>query len=352
MNCFSRAVTLAVFATVFLTSAGLTGCSRGFPIKSSNPGGPSGPVTNPGAAERIYVVQQPDSGNGSILQFAATASGVATAQSTITPGTSIGNVATDSFGNIYAFNGNIVEFASGASGNPTPIREITNTKASRICCVDGLAVSPAGAIVIGQDNGEVDEWSATATGAVAPERYILGQSEIGGGLSPVEVANLVGLNSADDIFVGAANAPGTPAIVLFNASASGNIGESGTIGPDGLVLGLALDNESNVYATTEVCTFVGGNGMCNGILSVYAANSTATSVPIRIISGPMTQLASPGGIAVDSVGNIYVISTNFDGSNPKVLTFSKTATGNVAPTSSFSSTAWTKTDFNPSIAIY
>ena len=346
----NRSVSVAMLTTLLLTSVALTGCGSSSPAKVTPP--PAGPTTNPGAAERIYVVQQPDTGNGTILQFAATASGVAKAQSTITLGTPLAHVATDSFGNIYAFNGNIVEFASGASGNPTPIREITSTTVSRICCVDGLAVSPAGALVIGQDNGEVDEWSATATGAVAPERYILGLSEIGGGLSPVEVANLVALNSADEIFVGAANAPGTPGIVLFNAAAKGNISASGTIGPDGLVLGLALDSESNVYATTETCTFNAGVGTCTGIISEYAANSTASSAPIRVISGPLTQLASLGGLAVDSVGTIYVISTDFDGTNPKVITFSKTATGNVVPTSHFSSTAWTHSDFNPSIAIY
>jgi hypothetical protein len=351
----NRSVTLTLLATLLFTSVVLTGCGPRFSSFSTNPTTPIqpvGPTTNPGAAERIYVVQQPDNGNGTILQFAATASGVATAQSTIAPGTPVGHVATDSLGNIYAFNGNIVEFASGASGTPTPIREITGAAASRICCVDGLAVSPAGAIVIGQDNGEVDEWNSTASGAVAPERYILGQSETGGGLSPVNVANLVALNSADDIYVGAANAPGTPGIVLFNAAATGNIAASGTIGPDGLDFGLALDSLGNIYATTETCTISGENIACNGIISVYAANSSPSSAPIRVISGPLTQLASPGGLTVDSVGNIYVISTNFDGTNPTVLTFSKTATGNVAPTSSFTSTAWTKADFNPSIAIY
>ena len=349
----SVSVSAASLALLVSASLALTGCGPNIPPFSlTGPTGPTGPTTNPAAAERIYVVQQPNTGNGSILQFAATDTGVVTAQSTITPGTPLAHVATDSVGNIYAFNGNIVEFAASASGNPTPLREINAGTAARICCIDGLAVSPAGAIVIGQDNGEIDEWSATATGNVAPERYILGQSEIGGGLSPVDVANLVAVNSADEIFVGAANAPATPAIVYFNAAASGNIAATGTIGPDGLVLGLALDSESNVYATTETCVINGSNITCTGIISVYAANSTASTAPIRVISGPLTQLASPGGIAVDSVGNLYVISTDFDGSNPKVLTFSNTAAGNVAPTASFSSTAWTNAGFNPSIALY
>jgi len=38
--------------------------------------------------------------------------------------------------------------------------------------------------------------------------------------------------------------------------------------------------------------------------------------------------------------------------SPAVLKFSATASGNVAPTSSFTSTAWTTPDFNPSLALH
>jgi hypothetical protein len=349
----NRSVSIAVLALLLSTSAALTGCGHGFPATIAiSPVTPTGPTTNPGPAERIYVIQQPTTGASTILQFVASANGVATAASTITPGTKVEQIATDSLGNIYAFNGNIVEYASGASGNPTPIREITTGTASRICCVDGMAVSPAGEIVIGQDNGEVDEWSAKATGAVAPDRYILGYSETGGGLSPVVVANMVAINSADDIYVGTAGGPGVPEIVLFNSTANGNIAPSGTLGPAGLVGGVAVDADNNVYATTDSCTLNGTTFTCTGSISVYAANATANSSPARIISGSLTQLGTLGGITVDSAGNIYVISTDAYGANPMVLTFSKSATGNVAPTTSFSSTAWTTPGFNPSIAIY
>jgi hypothetical protein len=349
----NRSGSIATLALLLSTTASLTGCGHGFPATIAiSPVTPTGPAANPGPAERIYVIQQPATGAGTILQFAASANGVATPASTITPGTNVGQIATDSLGNLYAFTGNIVEYANGASGNPIPIREIETGKTSRICCVDGLAVSPAGEIVIGQDNGEVDEWSAKATGSVAPDRYLLGYSEIGGGLSPVVVANLVAIDASDDIYVGGAGGPGVPEIVLFDSTANGNIAPSGTLGPDGLVGGLALDADKNVYATTSSCTLNGTTDMCSGTISVYAANATATSSPARVISGSLTQLGTLGGITVDSVGNIYVISTDAYGANPTVLTFSKTASGNVAPTRSFTSTAWSTPGFNPSIAIY
>ena len=79
---------------------------------------------------------------------------------------------------------------------------------------------------------------------------------------------------------------------------------------------------------------------------------------MRTISGTATQLNSLAGIKVDAIGNIYVVSTTINLSvtpsltNPTVLRFAATANGNVAPAASFTSTAWTTPDNNPSIALH
>jgi hypothetical protein len=39
---------------------------------------------------------------------------------------------------------------------------------------------------------------------------------------------------------------------------------------------------------------------------IYAAGSNGNVAPIATIAGPLTQLDKPNGIAVDSIGNIYV----------------------------------------------
>ena len=314
---------------------------------------PTGPTANTGAAQRIYVVQQPSSpANGTILQFAATATGSATPASTITPGTPVAQVATDKLGNIYFFNGNIVEYAAGATGSPTALRQISSGTTSRICCVDGLGVSPDGAIVLGQDNGEIDEWSATATGSVAPSRY-LGYSETGGGASLVGVANQVAGDASDTLYVGAAGAPRTPQVLVFSPTASGNVAPTRSLGPNGLAGGLAVDSAGNVYITSSTCTAASATSqVCNGTISVYAAGTASTDTPTRVITGSSTQLGALAGIKVDAVGNMYVVSTTATGTNPTVLMFAATASGNVAPSSSFTSTAWTAPGSNPSIAIY
>ena len=127
----------------------------------------------------------------------------------------------------------------------------------------------------------------------------------------------------------------------------------------GIVYGVTVDSAGNIYTAGEVsCTTSVGppaSETCTGIISEYAATAAATSAPIRTISGSATQLASLYGIKVDAAGNIYVVSIAnplASPQNPTVLKFSATASGNVAPTSSFTSTAWTTPDFNPSIALH
>ena len=334
----------------------IAGCGGSSPANtgtSTPPATPAGPTPNSGAAVRIYVVQQSGSLAGSILQFPATASGSVSPASTITPNTPVAQVATDAYGNIYFFNGsNIVEYAAGSSGAPTPTRQIMAGSASRICCLAGLGVSPGGTILLGQDNGEIDEWSATANGAVAPTRYILGASQTGGGASLVTVANQVTADASDNIYVATAGAPGVAEVEVFGPSASANAAPSRSVGPYGLAGGLAVDSTGNIYVTSSICNVSVPAPTCTGTISVYPTGTASTTTPSRVITGSATRLGLLGQIKVDSVGNLYVVSTSATGTNPTVLVFSATSLGNAAPTSSFTSPAWTSPDVNPSIAIY
>ena len=61
---------------------------------------------------------------GTILQFSCDGLKRRFTCDIITPGTKVAQVNTDQYGNIYYFGDHIVELASGASGSPTPIREI------------------------------------------------------------------------------------------------------------------------------------------------------------------------------------------------------------------------------------
>jgi sugar lactone lactonase YvrE len=131
--------------------------------------------------------------------------------------------------------------------------------------------------------------------------------------------------------------------VIYGPSANGTVAPSRTVDGTGLVSGVTVDSAGNIYTAGEASCIASvgppASYTCTGIISEYAADATATSAPIRTISGSATQLAFLNGIKVDGAGNIYVVSianTAATPENPAVLT----------------STAWTTPDFNPSIALH
>lgn len=356
-------ITCSAVVSIGLT-AGLAGCGGGSSKSGGSvTGGGGGGLVNTGAAEFVYVIQQPTGAAGLILQFPASSSGSVAPTATLTPGSQVGAVATDQLGNVYVDTAlDIREYVAGATGTAMPIRSIPVGATSGIYSIDGLAVSPTGEIVIGQDGGDVDEWSATQNGAVAPSRRIPGYSQMGGGLSPVVVANQVAVDGSDNIYVAPIGGPGVAKVVEFGPSANGNVTPIRTVGGLGTVNGLTVDSAGNIYTSDASCTLSGTPPVlaCSGTISEYAAGAIATTPPMRTISGSATGLASLCGIEVDAVGNIFVLSFSRSGTNntivnPTVLKFAASSSGNVAPTSSFTSPQWTSpagNAFNPSLAIH
>jgi serine/threonine protein kinase, bacterial len=132
---------------------------------------------------------------------------------------------------------------------------------------------------------------------------------------------------------------------VFGPSATGNVAPSRTIGGAlttvSSPVAVATDSAGNLYVANH-----------NSSILVFGPTANGNVAPMRTISGTSTLLESLGGIKVDSVGNIYVITTNSSGKDPMVLKFAATATGNVAPTLSFTSSAWTNPDNNISMAVH
>ena len=97
---------------------------------------------------------------------------------------------------------------------------------------------------------------------------------------------------AESVFV--YSALGSNTGLLNEAPSSGTISTTLTTGLAGPV-GMALDTVGNIY--------VAGNDF-NGVpgVFVYAAGSNANAAPIATISGNTTGLVAPSGIALDSSG--------------------------------------------------
>jgi len=353
----SKPDTVLKIAVCLAVIGSLVGCSS----DSSSMSG--GGKTTPSAAKSIYVIQNSLTfplTPGSILQFSTAASGSIAPENTIIPplaGDDLQGLATDTEGNLYvatrtqtAATTALLEYSPGANGTATPIRSIPSNNTTMMWAPDGLAISSTGQIIVGEDNGGVATYSATANGNVAPEYYILGEYETGGGLSPVNAAQAVAVGPSDEIYVFNWNQTAAVPIVIFSGTATGNVAPIGSLGGPltGLdafnVGGIAIDSTGNVYiATTDVD---------GGKIEVFAPGVFGNVAPLRTIFGSSTQLGNLGGIQLDAVGNIYVISTTNTGQNPTVLRFPAAASGNVAPTLTITSSMWTYPDDYFSLAVY
>lgn len=329
----------------------LAGCSSDGSTYGNTSGAP---------ATGVYVIQNtPSTGttaaSGSILQFSSTATGSATPASTVANlnVTSLDFLAVDATGNLYttATEGtttpstSIVEFPVDSSNNAQPTRSIPFNTTTGLTAMSGLAVDNAGDIYASNTTGGVSVFSSTENGSVAPSSTVT----IGSGAGPQATA----VDGSGNLYVAPAastnNSVTTAPIEVFAAGASApsrSLSGSLTTLAVGSPTGLATDTAGNLYVANVV----------SGVSSILIFEPTATgnTPPMRDITGSNTLLGCVGGIAVDTEGYLYVTSTPTCGStaSPTVLKFSTTGDGNIAPVSSFTSTAWTSPDPTLSIAVY
>ncbi len=363
-----RAGFVVSFALMLLTACGGGGSSSSTGTTTTTP-----PPTTTGSAS-VYVIQNPamfGTGSGTILQFSANASGSATPSSSSVTGpanTSFNAVATDGAGNLYvAYTGpsnpgGIAVYSAGATGSAAPVRTLPANTTTGVTAVDGLATSSAGEIFVGEDYGGVQAFSAAATGSVAPSRRILGAFETGGGLSTIGTADAVAVDASDTLYVINQGSPGGQPILAFAPTATGNVAPLYSIGGAltglsvGSLGGIATDGSGNLYVSVVSVGGVGPNLVYTGSILEFAAGSKGNVAPTRTITGALTTLHAVAGITVDPAGNIFVVSSTpaltTTSLNPTVLKFSASASGNVAPVSTFTSSAWTNPDNGGSIALH
>jgi len=98
---------------------------------------------------------------------------------------------------------------------------------------------------------------------------------------------------------------------------------------------IALDARGDIYVANQL----GGPAVRHepsdrGRITVYSAGSNGDVAPIATISGALTGLASPGGIALDSDANIYVANSYTANSTtylPSITVYSASSTGDTLP---------------------
>ena len=269
--------------------------------------------------QTIYVA---NSGNNSITEYAATASGNVSPTRTIS-GSNTGlrapdGLAVGSSGTIYVASSgsnSITEYAVTASGNVSPTRTISGSNTG-LRAPDGLAVGSSGTIYVANFGGaSITEYASGVSGNVAPVRTISGAN------TTLSSPWGVGVNTSGALYV---TNRGGSGIVEFVTGASGNVAPVRTISGAHTLLyeawGIVLDASGTAY--------VSNGSSINNAITEYSSGASGNVSPNNSISGSNTGVSAPNGEAFDSSGTLYIC--NNDSTN-SVTAYASGATGNASP---------------------
>jgi hypothetical protein len=171
-----------------------------------------------------------------------------------------------------------------------------------------MVASLTGEIFVSDGKG-IAVFSATATGNADPVRYILGNSQTGGGPSTAIVPGLIAVDAADTLYV---QNTADSSIVVFGPTDTGTVVPSRTIaGPlAGLtsnganITAMTTDTAGNLYVLCN-CSKPDGTGTYFGVFE-FSPTANGNVAPMRLFATPGMASNYSGGVAVDSAGTIYV----------------------------------------------
>jgi sugar lactone lactonase YvrE len=313
-------------ALVFLTTLAAcgTGGSNTVPL----------PITTPLPPQMLWVSND---GANAIQEFSLTASGAQTPVATV-GGAATGlnapfGIAFDSAGRLYvAMQGfgavppAIRVFAAGATGNATPVQVISGA-ATTLSQPSGLTIDAAGNIwVADQATQTLDVFASTANGNVAPLRTVSNPAPFGG-------LNGIAADSAGFVYATESGAVG-PAfdgkIDVYPDTASG------TVAPTRVITGSATTLQEPTEVTLDGAGEIIVTDLANAV-DIFAPSANGNVAPIRRIVGSSTMLSGPQAIASEANGTIHVANI---GNSPPVFTFTAGAGGNIAPSATLTSSAF------------
>ncbi len=302
----------------------LAGCGSNN-ISSGN----TGPTPYTGAT--IYLVSSVSSSSSLILAYPSGQpnSPIATNSINLPSGTTGQYIALDPTANIYlATTTDVREYAAGATAAAAPTRVLPlNATTTLSNMPTGIAADASGNIYVSEESaGAVAVFSGSASGSVAPARFISGALTTL--VNPFQLA----VDGAGNLYVMNFVAAGQVDILVFAPAANGNVAPIRTLSVN--VLGFAINSAGSVYAVTQ-----------SGV-EIFAAGASGTPVPTQTITNQATgQAVLTGGIGVDSTGNLFLVTLGTIGqatppASPSVEQFANLS-GAFELTNTFTPTNWT-----------
>jgi len=161
-------------------------------------------------------------------------------------------------------------------------------------------------------------YSRTANANTAPIRTLFGAA------TGLAVPTGIVVDTVNSELVEANNAANT--ISVFGETASGNTAPTRILG--GASTGLSSPRGIAVDTVNNELFVANSNGSANSI-TVYSRTASGNTAPTRTLSGASTGLSSPDGIAVDTVNNELFVANN---GGTTINVYGRTASGNTAPT--------------------
>lgn len=238
-----------------------------------------------GPTGTIWVSQYAGDGSGgSILGFAAGASGTASPEFDITGLAKPWGIAIDANSNIWVAdfeNEKVFEYAAGATGDATPIDTI-NMPGSP----SGVAIGPDGSIYVAL-NDHVGVYSPDSTGDATPTRTITGLNSASG--VAIEGNGTLVVEAANTVETFAADASGDATPIYTN---TGTLTQLAT----GYPASLAIDPWGEIYVA---------NVSTPGVTE-YAQDAQNDAPPVARLVGGSTGLADTPAVALDAGGDVYV----------------------------------------------
>jgi hypothetical protein len=280
---------LLVFSAASAAFLALVGCGSNS-IGSGNTG------TAPYTGATIYLVSGTSTSSSLVLAYPSGQPNSPTATNSInltSGGPTLGQyIALDPSANIYlATTTDVREYAAGATGAATPTRVLPlNATTTLSSTPTGIAANASGNIYVSEElAGAVAVFSGSASGSVAPARFISGALTTL--VNPFQLA----VDGAGNLYVMNFIAAGQVDILVFAPAATGNVAPIRTLNVN--VLGFTVNSAGSVYAVT-----------LSGV-EVFAAGASGTPLPTQTITIAATgEAVLTGGIGVDSEGNIYLVT--------------------------------------------